>query len=276
MKTDAMVVSWEDAVNRLKAAPDQRELVEACFYDDPLLSAADRFHAGSEWQAVRRCLGAKQGKALDVGSGRGISAYALARDGWQVTALEPDPSDVVGAGAIRSLSREGGLSIEVVETWGESLPFPDDSFDLVYCRQVLHHARDLSQLCRELGRVLRPGGILIAAREHVISKAEDLAEFLENHPLHRLYGGECAYRRSEYLDAIRGGGLRVEHALNPYQSDINTYPETRQTVKRQLADRLGLPSEFPIPDMALSMAGALRRTPGRLFTFIASKPRPSA
>ena len=42
-------------------------------------------------------------QALDLGAGRGISSYALAREGWQVTALEPDPSMLIGAGAIRSL-----------------------------------------------------------------------------------------------------------------------------------------------------------------------------
>jgi len=62
------------------------------------------------------------------------------------------------AGAIRSLCRETNLDVNVVQEWGERLPFPDSSFDLVYCRQSLHHARDLPRLCREIGRVLRDGG----------------------------------------------------------------------------------------------------------------------
>ena len=276
MKPEASI-TWEAAVSQLKALPEQRALVEACFYDDPLLAAAERYHGSTEWRAVRRLLaGMVTGTALDIGSGRGISAFALARDGWRVTALEPDPSSVVGAGAIRGLARDAGLPIEVVETWGEKLPFDDGAFDLVHCRQVLHHARDLNQLCHEVGRVLRPGGIFLATREHVISRSEDLQAFLDSHPLHRLYGGENAYLQSEYEQAIRDAGVDIEQVLNPYQSDINTYPDTRSDMKARLARKLRLPSPALIPDAVLSLAGAWRRTPGRLFTFVGRKPGTSA
>jgi 2-polyprenyl-3-methyl-5-hydroxy-6-metoxy-1,4-benzoquinol methylase len=96
-------LSWEASVRWLKAQPEQAELVRSCFFDDPLCTAADRYRHSAEWVAVRSLLGDSRGRALDVGSGRGISAYALARDGWQTTALEPDPSPEVGAGAIRQL-----------------------------------------------------------------------------------------------------------------------------------------------------------------------------
>ena len=267
-------VSWEDAVRRLREEPGKRELVEACFYDDPLLRAAERFHRSSEWAAVRKLLGPARGTALDVGAGRGIASYALARDGWAVSALEPDPSELVGAGAIRTLAREAGLSIDVAQTWGEQLPFDDGAFALVYCRQVLHHARDLPQLCREIARVLRPGGVLLAAREHVISQPADLQAFLDAHPLHRLYGGEHACTVAEYRGAITAAGLLVEEVLNPYASDINLYPETMAGRKRQWAARLKLPGAAAglIPDAALAWAGQRARAPGRLYSFLARKP----
>jgi SAM-dependent methyltransferase len=41
---------------------------------------------------------------------------------------------------------------------GVSMPFPNDSFDLVYCKQVLEHVRNPEPLLKEVHRVLLPGG----------------------------------------------------------------------------------------------------------------------
>jgi SAM-dependent methyltransferase len=265
-KSDS-VPTWEDAVVWLRNQPGESELVRACFFDDPLRDAAERYYASSEWIAVRSLLAGRHGAALDLGAGRGISSYALARDGWQVSALEPDPSEVVGAGAIRALARETGLSIRVEQEWGESLPFPSSSFDVVHGRQVLHHARNLKQLCVEVARVLKPGGRFIATREHVISKVEDLSDFLASHPLHKMYGGEHAYLLDEYLDAIRGSGIILTKVLNPYQSDINLYPDTISDLKRRFARRIYLPAAV-IPDFSLAALGAMSQVPGRLYTFV--------
>jgi SAM-dependent methyltransferase len=263
--------TWEEAVVWLKSQPDQEPLIKACFFDDPLLDAAKRYYSSSEWQAVRQLLPLPTGRALDIGSGRGISAYALVRDGWVTTALEPDPSRIVGAAAIRELAAESHSSIDVVETWGEALPFEDGSFDVVHARQVLHHARDLRQLCREISRVLKPNGRMIATREHVISRKEDLVEFQKQHPLHHLYGGENAFLLEEYLGAIQDAGIHLTQVLNPFESDINVYPQTLQSVKVLIAKKLRMPSSLRIPNILLSWRGRLTDTPGRLYTFFGFK-----
>jgi SAM-dependent methyltransferase len=268
---DEGLISWEEAVLWLRRQPGQEWLVRACFYDDPLLDAAIRYWESTEWQAVRAFLPGECGAALDIGAGRGISSYALARDGWKVTALEPNPSAVVGAGAIRGLAEAARLEIEVTETWGEQLPFADATFDAVHCRQVLHHARDLGQLCGEIGRVLKPGGRFIATREHVISRREDLQAFLDMHPLHKLYGGENAFLLDEYVNAIQGGGIRLEHVLNPQASDINLYPETLNDVRVRFAKRYHWPLPALIPDKLLAWQGARSNFPGRVYTFVGHK-----
>lgn len=264
--------TWEEAVADLKSRPDAQALVKACFYDDPLVAAADRYWRSSEWAAVRHLLPASVGTALDVGAGRGISSYALARDGWRVTALEPDPSPLVGAGAIRRLADEACLDIDVVQEWGEELPFSDASFDLVHCRQVLHHARDLKALCRQISRVLKPGGMLIATREHVLSSKRDLPAFLASHPLHAAYGGENAYLLKEYIGALTAAGIPPQLVLNPLESDINAFPETLKGIRARWANRLYLPSARLFPMAALSVWGALSNTPGRLYSFASRKP----
>ncbi|HTP41217.1 MAG TPA: class I SAM-dependent methyltransferase [Nitrospiria bacterium] len=281
------MMTWEEAVDWLRGQPDQQALVRDCYYDDPLIDAATRFVDSGEWRAVRELLPKRQGRALDLGAGRGISSYALAFDGWRVTALEPDPSPVVGSGAIRSLVKETGLSITIDERWGERLPYPDASFELVHGRQVLHHARDLNVFCSEVGRVLKRGGTFIATREHVISRSEDLGVFLERHPLHRFYGGENAYLIRQYISAIIGGGLSLLAVLGPYDSPINYFPMTddqwRQECLRPLSRMVGVriarlmtTERFAIGRRLLKALAAQRsrgcETPGRLYSFVAVKP----
>jgi SAM-dependent methyltransferase len=261
-------ISWEEAVVWLKGQENQHELVKSCFYDDPLSSAAERYYNSSEWQELREILPKSPGKALDLGAGRGITSYALAREGWETVALEPDRSNIVGAGAIRLLARESDLKIQVEENWGEELPFSDSCFDLVHGRQVLHHARDLNQFCREIARVLRKGGMFIATREHVISKQDDLNVFLKSHPLHYLYGGENAFLLREYIQAIESAGIHLIQVFNPYQSNINLFPETRISLKKKLADKIKLSWPNLIPDFLLNIIGAFNNTPGRLYTFV--------
>lgn len=263
--------SWEEAVCWLRKQPDQQELVRACFYDDPVEQAAQRYYSSTEWRAVRFYCPTMQGRAVDLGAGRGIASYALARDGWMVTAVEPDSSTIVGAEAIRQLVKKTQLPIEVVVQSGENLPLPNDAFDLVFCRAVLHHARDLAALCREVRRVLKPGGRFIATREHVISRKADLTAFLESHPLHRLYGGEHAYLLSEYQDAITTAGLTVMHVLNPYASDINLFPDSRAALKQRIAKRLHLPSQALIPGFIIDWLGSRIDQAGRHYSFIAEK-----
>lgn len=263
-------MTWEQAVDWLRRQPGRSELVQACFYDDPLLEAARRYHASSEWLALGEWLPGVPGKALDLGAGRGIASYALARDGWQVTALEPDTSTLVGAGAIRRLAAEANLNICIEQQWGEQLPFADATFDLVHARAVLHHAQDLAQLCREAARVLKPGGMLVATREHVISSIKDKPEFLAQHPLHHLYGGENAYLLREYTRALQQAGIRPVAVLNPFESDINLYPQTRDTIRQLVAGKLHIPARW-IPDWALTLLGRMSHAPGRLYTFVGVK-----
>jgi SAM-dependent methyltransferase len=270
--------TWEDAVRTLLADEGSAQLARDCYYDGTPLEAARRYAASDEWIALRGMLPAPGGEALDLGAGRGIASYALASAGWRVTAVEPDPSGLVGAGAIESIARDTGLPITVVRTTGERMPLPDASVDVVFARQALHHAADLRALCREVARVLRPGGTLLAAREHVISKPADLPAFLAAHPLHRLYGGENAYTLAQYRGALEAAGLRVDACVGAFESVVNYAPYTLATLRDAIGERLrrlpagGVAAAVLLSDAAfprvLRIANALDRRPGRLYTFV--------
>ena len=282
MAHEAAISTWEDAVIWLRNQPEKRQLVLDAFYDDPLIAAAERYFRSSEWQAVAHLLKGRSGAALDVGAGRGIASYALARKGFTVTALEPDPSAVVGAGAIRGLAADAKLPIHVVEEFSERLPFADGTFDVVFARAVLHHMRDLELACSEMYRVLRPGGVFVAAREHVISTESDLGQFLDNHPLHRLYGGEHAFVLDRYVSALRAAGFRQLQILSPLKSPINLFPYTidtlRDVVIAKVSEKIpakpfwraALGSDLAFRAL-LSIAGPLDNRPGRLYSFVGYK-----
>jgi SAM-dependent methyltransferase len=276
------ITTWENAVVWLRNQPDQHQLVLDAFYDDPLIAAAERYFAGDEWQAVSKLLRGRSGRALDVGAGRGIASYALAREGFAVSALEPDPSAIVGAAAIRALAAEAKLPIEVVEEFSERLPFDNNAFDVVFARAVLHHTRDLDSACREMFRVLRPGGIFIAAREHVISKEADLGQFLDQHPLHHLYGGEHAFVLDRYTSALRGAGFERVEVLAPLQSPINLFPYKIETLRAAVVEKLSqkipagplwraaLGSKALFSSLLL-LAERFDNRPGRLYSFVCHK-----
>jgi len=275
--------TWEEAVQWLREQSEKSELVRHCYYDDPLESAAERFFQSEEWTELLSLLDAKKhSQVLDIGAGRGISSYAFAKSGYSVTALEPNPSLLVGAGAIHDLAKSSSLSIKVVQDWGETLPFADNSFDIVYGRAVLHHAHNLNQLCKEASRVLKPSGLFIATREHIISQKEDLQKFLDSHPLHHLYGGENAYLLEEYIQAINLSGLQVSKILAPLESVINYFPMTKlqcqNLVKPFLIRRFGnkignrLAKIKFLQKLYFGYISSHLNTPGRLYSFLAVKP----
>ena len=280
-------ITWEEAVLWLRAQPDQQELVRACFFDDPLPEAAARYEASEEWQAVRAMLPGGKGIALDLGAGRGISSFALAQAGWQVDALEPDPSEIVGRGAIESLATKTSIPIRVLDGFAEQIPVSDEGYDLVFGRQVMHHAQNLPAMCREIFRVLKPGGTFIATREHVISRREDLPTFLATHPLNFLYGGEHAFLLQEYCDALAAAGFQVRAVLGPLDSPINYFPmsrkQWRRTIQAPVAGRIGRPlTRLLLSDVfpwsrQINLRLARRASesddaPGRLYSFLAHKP----
>jgi 2-polyprenyl-6-hydroxyphenyl methylase/3-demethylubiquinone-9 3-methyltransferase len=95
-------------------------------------------------------------EALDVGCGGGFLSEELSRLGLSVTGVDPSGESI---GVAREHAAQGGLSIDYRVSCGEKLPFADESFDMVFCCDVLEHVSDLGRVVSEISRVLRPGGI---------------------------------------------------------------------------------------------------------------------
>ncbi|HLY50814.1 MAG TPA: methyltransferase domain-containing protein [Solirubrobacteraceae bacterium] len=103
-------------------------------------------------------------RALEIGAGTGYFSLNLLQAGVVGEATCTD----ISPGMVRTLAANAarlGLSVRTARADAESLPFPDESFDLVLGHAVLHHLPDLDQAFSEFHRVLRPGGRIVFAGE---------------------------------------------------------------------------------------------------------------
>ena len=94
-------------------------------------------------------------RALDIGCGGGLLAEEFARLGCAVMGVDPSVESLAAARARAAGQR---LAIGYQCAVGEALPFGDESFDIVYCCDVLEHVTDWRRVIAETARVLRPGG----------------------------------------------------------------------------------------------------------------------
>jgi 2-polyprenyl-6-hydroxyphenyl methylase/3-demethylubiquinone-9 3-methyltransferase len=76
--------------------------------------------------------------------------------GFTTTGIDPSEQSVHTA---TNHAKLGNLDIKYDQGSGEELPYPDHSFDCVFCCDVLEHVRDLPKVISEISRVLKPNGI---------------------------------------------------------------------------------------------------------------------
>lgn len=287
-------MNWEQTIQYIRTKPEYLELVEKAYFEEDLSLNVERFRQSEEFRETQSLLkqyAPKAKRLLDIGSGNGISAVSFALEGYEVVSVEPDPSTTIGAGAIKLLKAQYGLNqLEVYESFAEDIQFPDVSFDVVYSRQCMHHAYDLQKFVNEAYRVLLAGGIFFTVRDHVIYDEKDKALFLEAHPLHKYYGGENAFTRDEYQNAIKNAGFHLEKVLSHFESPINYFPLSTEEKKRKEKEHHALIQSIVkgklkflsgigfINEMAARYVSAKlippfdeQSIPGRLYSFISKK-----
>jgi len=105
-------------------------------------------------------LNVRDTRVLEIGLGQGAESEGLIRRGARWTGIDLTPE------AVRRVSlrlKLHGLSYEgITQASATAIPFPDESFDLVFSHGVLHHIPDIDVAQAEIARVLRPGGRLVA------------------------------------------------------------------------------------------------------------------
>ncbi len=151
-------------IARNRRAHDRVARVYDTRHDDIFNDVEQERLAAAVREAVSTVRGAPPGtvRALDVGAGTGNLTHHLLASGARVTAAD------LSAGCLavvrERFAQSGRLEAALLD--GEGLaPFGDGSFDLAACYSVLHHVPDYLALVREMGRVVRRGGVVYLDHE---------------------------------------------------------------------------------------------------------------
>lgn len=228
---------FEEAVQWALGQPHLQKHLYDSFLTPDIRADARRFYGIQEFQETLRILGELDKGAwrdfalLDIGCGRGIAAYAFARCGYRVWAVDTGLGKLTGLEGAQTLLGLDGVKFEVRQGNLLSLDFSSRVFDVIYARQFLHHMRgNLNEALNKLSNLLKPGGILCAIRDVVIWNEEQREKLLTEHPLNHITQEEWAFYLVEYRRAFAENRLYILRELHPYSSIINVYPGKMERV----------------------------------------------
>ncbi len=167
---------------------------------DSVAGQMDRHYSpGRTWEATAwGALGlARLGAVLDVASGDGVTAELLSFRSRHVTCLDRSARvSVAGKARLRHLK-----NVRYVRGDMHSLPFHNGAFDQALLLHALTYSEDPKQAFRELFRVLKPGGALVAAT---------LERHAHKDALQRFNHVRLGFDPSELEELLRNAGFVVE------------------------------------------------------------------
>jgi ubiquinone/menaquinone biosynthesis C-methylase UbiE len=192
------------------------------FYRDARDPAAEAFARPKlEWLAAALDVDPEEATVLDVGAGTGMFTHWWTELGAKTVGLELS-ENMIRRSACPELMQVGNVY---------EIPFDDDSFDIVFAGNLLHHLERPQDALREMARVARRGVAIV--------------ECNRNHPPMAVFGavssvcrGLLHYSVGTTEDVARAAGLDlVASSLHGYVYE-NRSPRATLPLARQLERRL--------------------------------------
>jgi ubiquinone/menaquinone biosynthesis C-methylase UbiE len=148
-------------------------------------------------------------RVLDVATGAGHTAAAIAPHVREVTAIDIAPSMLDRTRELAAVRGLTNLRVALMDV--EALDFPAGSFDAVTCRIAPHHFIDIDTALREIARVLAAGGTFVV--EDSIVPDDPLLDAYFN-DLERIR--DATHVRSltlaQWRSKLEDAGLRIERS----------------------------------------------------------------
>lgn len=157
-------------------------------------------------------------RVLDAGCGTGnTSAYLASQYGCIVTAADSHPIMIEKA---KKRFHDGQLDISAVQCSLESMPFPDESFDVIVSESVLAFT-DQALSLPECHRVLKAGGKLLALEV----TAETALHKREKQMIKTVYGMKDVNQEQQWLDLLYASGFSNAEVLysNTVAGELGSY-----------------------------------------------------
>ena len=170
---------------------------------------------------------------LDLGCRDAAQACELHRRfGCHVEGIDLVTANVEAA---RNHIQKEGLAAAVQVTQGDihALPYPDNTFEFIWCRDVLGHMRDLARAFAEAARVLRPGGKMLIFE---LFATERLSDEEASHLWSSLAVNPENASRDHFDEALAAAGFSIIEAdvIGSEWREFGEENESKRTSKQLL------------------------------------------
>ena len=178
-------------------------------------------------------------RLLEIGCGMGSDLVQFARGGAHCTGVDITPKSI---DITRHRFALNGLQGNFILSDGEHLPFPSESFDVVYSNGVLHHTPDTAGAIREVHRVLRKDGLAKVMLYHrnslnywveiVLRRGLLGAEFLRGRSVEDIMSRVVEHSEHEARPLVKVYSCRETRAL--FDMFDNVKVEVKQLLREEL------------------------------------------
>ena len=164
------------------------------------------------------------GPALDIGTGKGLMAMALARRELNVVSVDTDADEQALAFL---LAADAGLEESIRFVCGDAsvLSYSDEHFGCALLMDVLHHLEDPLPLLKETARVLKPSGVFILA-DFSAEGFEIIARVFEEDGREHPVSGVTLKSAEAFLSQL---GFQPTARLSGHKHEVSVFVKMRAT-----------------------------------------------